>query len=177
MELYFKALHIIFVVTWFAGLFYIVRLFVYQTEASEKEEPERSILTSHIQQWSRRLWFGITWPSAILATVFGLLLMGPWLGQTWFNIKLIFVIGLWVYHHIIHFRFKELQKNTYKYSSQKLRVFNEIATIFLVSIVFLVVLKNLLSLLWALVGLAVFIVVLMSAIRIYKHWRERNENN
>lgn len=176
MELYYKALHIIFVVTWFAGLFYIVRLFVYQTEASEKEDPERSILTKHIQQWAKRLWFGITWPSAVLATIFGLLLMPPWLGQTWLNIKFGFVIGLWIYHHIIHFRFKELQKDIYKYSGQKLRVFNEIATIFLVSIVFLAVLKNLLSLIWALIGLFIFIVVLMIAIRVYKKWREKNES-
>lgn len=177
MDLYFKALHIIFVVTWFAGLFYIVRLFVYQTEANEKEEPEKSILTSHLKIWSKRLWYGITWPSAVLATIFGLALMHPWLGQQWLNIKLAFVLGLWIYHHVIHFRFKELQKDQYSYSSQKLRVFNEFATIFLVSIVFLVVLKNVMSLVWAMAGLLIFIVVLMAAIRIYKNWRERNESD
>ena len=177
MELYYKALHIIFVVTWFAGLFYIVRLFVYQTEANDKGEPERSILTSHLKVWSKRLWYGITWPSAFLATTFGLLLMPPWLGQNWLNIKLILVAGLWGYHHIIHFRFKELQKDIYKYSGQKLRVFNEIATIFLVSIVFLVTLKNVLSLVWGLIGLAIFVVVLLVAIRVYKNWREQNEDS
>ncbi len=176
MDLYFKALHIIFVVTWFAGLFYIVRLFVYQTEANEKDEPEKSILTSHLKVWSKRLWYGITWPSAVLATIFGLALIHPWLGQGWLNIKLVLVAGLWVYHHLIHFRFKELQKDIYKYSSQQMRVFNEVATIFLVSIVFLVVLKNVLSLAWALVGLLIFVALLMGAIRIYKNWREKNES-
>ncbi len=175
MNLYFKALHIIFVVTWFAGLFYIVRLFVYQTEANEKEEPAKSILTSHLKTWSKRLWFGITWPSAVLATIFGFALIHLWLGQTWLNIKIVLVVGLWVYHYIIHCRFNELQKDVYRYSSQKMRVFNEVATIFLVNIVLLVVLKNVLSLAWVLVGLLIFAGVLLGAIRIYKNWREKNE--
>ena len=177
MNLYFKALHIIFVVTWFAGLFYIVRLFVYQTEAREKDEPDRSILTAHLKVWSKKLWYGITWPSAVLATLFGLILLPPWFGQNWMNIKLILVLGLWIYHHIIHFRFKELQKDIYSYSGQKLRVFNEIATIFLVGIVFLVTLKNLLSLAWGLLGLAIFVILLMAAIKVYKNWRVKNESN
>ena len=61
--LYVKALHIIFVVTWFAGLFYIVRLFIYHTEANLKSEPERSILVRHFKVAEKRLWFGITFPS------------------------------------------------------------------------------------------------------------------
>ncbi|MEQ9425536.1 MAG: CopD family protein [Cyclobacteriaceae bacterium] len=175
--LYLKALHIIFVVTWFAGLFYIVRLFVYQTEANEKGDPEKSILTSHLKVWSKRLWYGITWPSAVLATIFGLLMIEPWWGQQWMNIKLFLVLGLWIYHYIIHFKFKELQRDTYKYSGQKMRILNEVATIFLVAIVFLVTLKSLLSLAWGLGGLAIFIVLLMTAIRIYKNYREKNETS
>ena len=68
--LYLKALHIIFVVTWFAGLFYIVRLFIYQTEAAQKPEPAREILQTQYKLMSKRLWYIITWPSAILASIF-----------------------------------------------------------------------------------------------------------
>ena len=69
---YVKALHIIFIVTWFAGLFYIVRLFVYQREALDKEEPERSIIGSQLALMAGRLWYMITWPSAVLTLIFGI---------------------------------------------------------------------------------------------------------
>ena len=68
---YLKALHIIFVVTWFAGLFYIVRLFIYHSEAESKPEPERSILQKQYKLMEKRLWYGITWPSMILTITFG----------------------------------------------------------------------------------------------------------
>ena len=71
MYLYVKALHIIFIVTWFSGLFYIVRLFIYNREAAEKEEPEKSILQKQFSIMIKRLWFGITWPSAVLTLIFG----------------------------------------------------------------------------------------------------------
>ena len=74
MYLYLKALHIIFMVTWFAGMFYIVRLFIYNTEANGKTEPERTILQKQFGIMIKRLWLGITWPSAILTLIFG-----PWL--------------------------------------------------------------------------------------------------
>ena len=76
MEYYFyiKALHLIFVITWFAGLFYIPRLFVYHIESSQKPSPEKEILTKQLKLMSKRLWSIIAWPSAILAVFFGLLL-------------------------------------------------------------------------------------------------------
>lgn len=88
---YIKSLHLIFVITWFAGLFYIPRLFIYQIEASEKPEPDRSILTTQLKLMAKRLWFIITWPSAILATIFAiilLLMMPAWLQQGWMHVKL-----------------------------------------------------------------------------------------
>ena len=66
---YLKALHLIFMVTWFAGLFYIVRLFIYHVEADKKEDPEKTILTNQFKLMEKRLWYGITWPSAILIAV------------------------------------------------------------------------------------------------------------
>src|SRR4051812_44647583 len=99
--LYLKALHIIFVVTWFAGLFYIVRLFVYHSEAAEKPEPDRSVLINHFKIAERRLWFGITWPSAIGTYIFGIWMTAEMYGTnipSWLVLKLIVVLLLTVYH-------------------------------------------------------------------------------
>ncbi|MGX5818179.1 CopD family protein [Chitinophaga lutea] len=174
MYLYIKALHIIFIVTWFAGMFYIVRLFVYHTEANEAEEPRRSILQEQYRVMMKRLWFGITWPSAILTLIFGpwmMILLGSIPGWLW--IKLCFVLGLYAYHFLLHSIYKGLMEGRFKYTSTQLRVWNEVATIFLVAIVFLVVLKSVLSLAWAIIGLLVFTAVLMVAIRTYKYLREK----
>lgn len=174
MFFYIKALHIIFVITWFAGLFYIVRLFIYYTEAQDKEEPQRAILQEQLGLMMKRLWFGITWPSAILTLIFG-----PWMlilyGSipVWLWIKLAFVLGLYVYHFLLHRIYTGLLQHTFTYTSTQLRVWNEVATIFLVAIVFLVVLKSLMSMIWALAGLAVFTIILLIAIRTYKSIREK----
>ena len=171
---YIKALHVIFIVTWFAGMFYIVRLYIYNTEAQEKPEPAKSILTDQFQLMIRRLWFGITWPSAVLTLIFGGWMWGM-LGvlPTWLAVKLIFVAGLYVYHFTLHGLYREQQRGKFRFSSQKLRIWNEVATIFLVAIVMLAVVKNGMSWLWGLIGLALFVVLLMSAVRIYKIMRKR----
>ena len=95
--LYIKSLHIIFITTWFAGLFYIVRLFIYYKEAEEKPEIEQLILIKQYKLMIKRLWYIITWPSAVLATIFAtwLLILQPiWLQQSWMHIKLTFVVLL-----------------------------------------------------------------------------------
>ncbi len=171
---YIKALHIIFIVTWFSGLFYMVRLFVYHTEANERPEPEKSILQQQFRGMIRRLWLGITWPSAILTLIFG-----PWmmimLGSvpTWLAIKLGFVVGLYGYHFSLQVIYRQQMKGIFRFSSQKLRIWNEVATIFLVAIVMLVVVKQNMSWAWGLLGLFLFVILLMSAIRIYKTVRAR----
>ncbi len=172
MYSYIKALHIIFIVTWFSGLFYVVRLFIYNTEAQEKSEPEKSILQKQFSIMIRRLWLGITWPSAILTLVFGLwiwCLLG--LTPTWLIIKLIFVLGLFIYHFSLQVLYHQQSKQIFRYTSTQLRIWNEVATIFLVAIVMLVVVKQSISLLWGGVGLLMFVIALMSAIRIYKNIR------
>ena len=175
MYFYVKALHIIFIVTWFSGLFYIVRLFIYNREAHDKQEPEKSILQKQFSIMSRRLWLGITWPSAMLTLIFGLWIWHLFGGlPTWLEIKLIFVLGLYLYHFSIHVIYRQQQKGIFKYSSQQLRIWNEVATIFLIAIVMLVVVKQSLSLVWGLIGLILFVVLLMSAIRIYKLLRSRS---
>jgi len=162
--------------TWFAGLFYIVRLFIYHSEALEKEEPDRSILSRQLAFMSKKLWFIITWPSAILNLIFGLslLIVRPgWLQQPFMYIKLGFVFLLFLYHFACHGIYLQLQKGIAKYSSTQLRVFNEIATIILFAVVFLIVLKNQLSWVWGTLGLISFVVILMVAIKLYKRLRER----
>lgn len=169
MYLYIKALHIIFIVTWFSGMFYIVRLFIYNTEAGEKDEPEKSILRRQFSIMIRRLWFGITWPSAVLTLILGVSVWSM-LGVTpgWLIIKLFFVVGLYLYHFSLHAVYKQQMKGVFNYSSQQLRIWNEVATIFLVAIVILVVVKQNMSVVWGLVGFVLFVIILMSAIRIYK---------
>ena len=175
MYFYIKALHIIFVVTWFSGLFYIVRLFVYSTEANSKPEPERTILVNQFSLMQRRLWYGITWPSAILTIIFGL-----WLWYlygslpTWLLVKLCFVVGLFLYHLSLNMIFNQQRKGVFKYSSQQLRMWNELATLFLIAIVMLAVVKEMLSVVWAVAGLAAFTIILLIAIRLYKKCRKDN---
>lgn len=176
---YIKALHIIFIVTWFAGLFYIPRLFIYNTEAGEQAEAVRDALRAQFTLMMRRLWFGITWPSAILTLIFGpwlLIRMGYWSylfepSLRWLLLKLIFVAGLYAYHFSLHRILKQQSKGIFRYTSQQLRIWNEVATIFLIAIVMLVVVKQEISLLWGFLGLFVFILLLMSAIRLYKQLR------
>ena len=72
---YIKALHLIFVVTWFAGLFYIPRLFIYHIEAAAKPSPDKEILSNQLKLMTKRLWYIITWPSAVLCTVFAIWLL------------------------------------------------------------------------------------------------------
>lgn len=173
---YIKALHIIFIVTWFSGMFYIVRLFIYNREAEDKEEPERSILQNQFRIMIKRLWYGITWPSAVLTLIFGgwiwaLLGVLP----TWLLIKLIFVIGLFAYHYTLHVIYSQQNKGNFKHSSNQLRIWNEMATVFLVAIVMLVVVKQGISALWGFVGLIGFVIILMSAIKVYKRLRTKEK--
>ena len=171
--LYFKAAHIIFVVTWFAGLFYMPRLFIYTTEAADVPEAgAREVLQGQLRLMQRRLWYGITWPSAVLTLILGL---STWYNYgatpTWLVYKLGFVALLYGYHLTCHAIFRQQQRGELRYSSTQLRVYNEVATLFLVGIVTLVVLKDVASLGWVMLGLVVFAGVLMAAIRIYKRVR------
>lgn len=174
-SLYLKAIHIIFIVTWFAGLFYMPRLFVYMTEAHGKPEPEKSILLSQFKTMSSRLWFGITWPSAIVTLIMGtsLLVNKPqWLQFGFMHVKLTLVFLLYGYHFSLHYLYRLLKNDVVKYSSQQLRLWNEVATLFLIGIVFLIVMKNALSMLWGLLGLLVVMLLIFSGIKIYKHYRK-----
>lgn len=174
MHLYLKAVHIIFIVTWFAGLFYMPRLFVYITEAHDKAEPEKSILLKNLTIMASRLWFAITWPSAIITLILGVSMLidqPEWLRMSFMHVKLTLVFFLYLYHLSLHYIFNLLKNDRIKYSSQQLRMWNEVSTLFLISIVFLIVLKNSLSMLWGLAGLLGVMILIFTGIKLYKKIR------
>ncbi len=177
--LYIKSLHIIFVVTWFAALFYMVRLFIYTTEAQSKPENEKTILTTQLLIMQKKLWFIIGWPGAIGALIFGTWMiidnLGGYLAMPWMWLKLIFVGFLILYHMQCHFIFNKQKQNIFKWNSFQLRLFNELATVFLVAIVFLVVVKSTGSLVWSLLGLFLFAALLMAFVTIYRNMREKEK--
>jgi putative membrane protein len=179
---YLKSLHLIFVITWFAGLFYIVRLFVYQIEAASKPSPEKEILQKQYNLMSYRLWYIITWPSAVLASLFAfwMLLFTPvgnaWLQTSWMQVKLSFVFILYLYHLKCHQIFKQLQRNEVRYTSNFMRLWNEGATILLFAIVFIVVLKSAINWIYGVLGIVLFSVLIMLGFRFYKRIREKNQS-
>lgn len=174
-SLYLKAVHIIFVVTWFAGLFYMPRLFVYILESHQKSEPEKSILLKQLNLMASRLWYGITWPSAIITLGMGtaMLIHQPaWLQHGFMHIKLSLVFLLYGYHFSLQYLFNQLKRGVVRYSSQQMRLWNEVSTLFLISIVFIIVLKNTLSMVWGLAGLLGVTLLILAGMSLYKSYRK-----
>ena len=141
-----KSIHIIFVVSYFAGLFYMVRLFIYHTEALEKEEPERSILHKQFSFMEERLWNIITVPALILMALSGIYMFYAmqwvYFTQGWMHVKLLFIVFLFVYHYYSWRLMKRLQAGQTTLTSVQLRMLNEVATIILFVVVFAVVLRG-----------------------------------
>lgn len=175
--LYVKALHIIFVVSWFAALFYIVRLFIYATEAQSKDETAKPILTQQLLFMQKKLWYIIGWPAMIGTHIFGWWMFffntAYYFSQPWMWLKLIAIVLLTLYHLQCQRILQQQKLGVFKYSSFKLRLLNELATLFLVSIVFLVVVKSTSGLAWGVLGLIAFAGVLMLAVYLYR----RNQKN
>lgn len=171
-----KALHIIFIVTWFAGLFYMFRLFVYHAEAALKHEPAASILTEQYKIMERRLWYAITWPSAILAITFGIwmiVLMPGLLTQPWMHVKLFFVILLIMYQFYGQQVLKKISLTPGQVSSTKMRLMNEAPTVILIAVVFLVVMKETVSWIWGTLGILGIGMLLTIIVYAYKRKREK----
>ena len=172
--LYLKAIHIIFVVSWMAGLFYIVRLFVYHIETKEKPEQEPIVLRRQFIIMEHKLWYYITTPAMILTLIAGagMLYINPTLfSASWMLVKLGFVAGLMVYHFICQNILNQLKNDIFGWSSTQLRLWNEVATIFLVAIVFTVILKSAVDWIYGLSGLIAFAVTIMLAVKIIKYYR------
>ncbi len=176
---YIKALHLIFIVTWFAGLFYIPRLFIYHIEATKKPSPDKEILSNQLKLMTKRLWNIITWPSAILSTIFAiwLLILQPiWLTEPWMHVKLVFVVLLFLYHLKSHQIFKQLQRDEVNYTSKFMRIWNEGATLILFAVVFLVILKSAINWIFGVIGIIVLGILLMLGIRLYRNIQKKNPN-
>lgn len=174
---YIKSLHLIFIITWFAGLFYIPRLFVYQIEAFYKSSPDKEILGKQLKLMAKRLWYIITWPSAVLATIFAIwliILLPTWLNQSWMHVKLGFVVLLIIYHLKTHQYYKQLQNDVVKKTSSFMRIWNEGATFILFAVVFLVVLKSAINWVWGVIGIIVLGVLIMLGFKVYKSIREKH---
>lgn len=141
---YLKALHLVAVVSWFAGLLYIVRLFIYHVEAAARPDAERKVLEAQFTLMERRLWFGITWPAMIATAVFGAWMMiriRAW-EAGWFQLKL-GLLALLIGYHLYCGRIrKNLETGRCRLTSGQLRIWNEIATLLLFAIVFAAVLKS-----------------------------------
>ncbi|GAB4326710.1 MAG: CopD family protein [Flammeovirgaceae bacterium] len=178
--LYIKSLHIIFVVSWFAALFYMPRLFVYFAEAKEKPENERLILQKQLLLMQRRLWKIIMQPAMVITIITGFYLtyLYGFFTQSWLHLKLFLVFLLLTYHivcgRIIAYNEKGIHSNSIPYTAFKMRIWNEVATLLLFGIVFLVVFKDGMSILWGMGGILALGVVLMILIKLYKKLREKN---
>jgi len=172
--LYVKALHIIFVVTWFAGLFYMPRLFIYFIEAQQKPEIEKKILSPQLTLMAKRLWYIITWPSMVLTFIFGLWLLhlrSDLIFEVWMQIKLVF-IGLLVFYHIKnHQLYLKMKQEHLTWTSSKMRLWNEVATVALFAIVFLAILKTSIGWVFGVSGIIGLGILLMLGIKAYKNYR------
>ena len=154
------ALHIVSIVSWFAGLFYLGRLFIYHAEALEKPEPERSILTRQYALMEGRLWRAITRPAMTATWLSGgwlLYLTGAW-RLPWFHVKLVFLVLLFAYHERSGILIRRLAAGTAG-SVKSLRFWNESATVLLFAIVFTVVFKRPVGAAYGLIAVAVLTAV------------------
>ena len=176
--LWFKAFHLIGIVVWFAGLFYLVRLFVYHAEAKEQPQPVRGILEKQYELMEKRLYNIITTPGAIVtvAMAIGLISTEPEILKSgWLHIKLGLVVLLLAYHHYCGRIMKQFAKGECNWSGQQFRAFNEAPTILLVAIVLLAVFKNNLPLdltTWLIFGL---VILMAAAIQLYAKKRRQDQ--
>ncbi len=175
---WFKAFHIVGVVVWFAGLFYLVRLFIYHVEAEAEPEPARSILQNQYAVMETRLLKIITTPGMILtlAMAAGLLWQRPEvLHEGWMHAKLGFVALLVGYHLYCAKLRKQLAKGECKWGPKQLRALNEAPTLLLVTIVMLVIFQNSFptnATTWLVAGLVLSFVI---SIQLYARKRRLDE--
>ena len=126
---------------------------------------------------SKRLWFIITWPSAILTTLFAvwlMILMPSWFQQSWMHVKLAFVLLLFIYQYKTHIYYNQLQKDEVKVTSNFMRIWNEGATFILFAVVFLVILKSYINWIFGVIGIVVLGVLIMLGFKLYKNIRSKN---
>jgi putative membrane protein len=172
--LWFKSLHIVGVVVWFAGLFYLVRLFIYHREADDLDPPLRQAFQAQYALMERRLANIITTPGMVVAVAMaiGLLSVQPgWLREGWLHAKLAVVALLVAYHAFCYRLMGQLQQGTCGWSPKQLRALNELPTLLLVAAVLLVVFKNQFPTGWATWFLVALVVAMAASIQFYARWR------
>ena len=143
--LLFKSIHLIAVISWMVGLLYLPRIFVYHSEAVENKKSED--LTSTFKAMERRLFVYIMNPAMIVSWIFGILLIYSIgldnLSSFWLQLKLLFVVILTIYHLFLFQCLRKFNENSNSYSPRFYRIINEIPTVLLISIIFIIVLKPL----------------------------------
>ncbi len=174
---YLKVLHIVGFVAWFAGLFYLLRMFVYYAEALDKKEPERSILKEQFLLMQQRVYKIITLPALNMTWVFGIAMIcfygWDWFKLShWLHLKLVLLMGLSWYTYYCGDIIKKIESGATIFSSQKFRMLNEVPTLFLLCIVLLAVLKNLEHFAWTIPAVIVFALALYLGVKWYKKIRE-----
>ena len=178
--LWFKSLHIIGVIVWFAGLFYLVRLFIYHEESKNMDNELKIAFNKQYTLMEKRLANIITTPGMILALSMAIcmVIMQPsWLSEKWLQIKISFVLGLVIYHSFCYKIMYALQNGTSTISAKNLRLLNELPTLLLFIIVLLVIFKNNFPTsvaTWSVVGLIIF---MLASIQLYAKIRKKNENS
>ena len=177
----FKIIHIIGFVAWFAGLFYLVRMFVYHTEAYDCEEPKKEILRAQFNTMEWRVYSIICNPAMMITWTFGLLMI-YFYGYEWFkvnnwlHIKITLLILMTVYHVYCKSLIRKLETGKTGFSSTKFRLFNEVPTLFLILITSIAVFKNAtnpLILGGSIIGVIILLVVLTN---VYKKIRESKKS-
>lgn len=171
-----KAVHIVGFISWFAGLFYLVRLFIYHAEAGDKAEPERSILQRQFEAMQTRLWKIITLPAMTVTFAAGLAMVSQiWPGERWLHYKFVW-LALLVGYTFWCGRIRTQQAaGTSTWKSGRLRMFNEVATMLMAAIVFLAVFRSSMSAVWGALGLLGLGIALMVGIRVYRRIRASSD--
>jgi putative membrane protein len=168
-----KAIHIIGFISWFAGLFYLVRLFIYHAEARDKPEAERKVLQAQLEAMAARLWKIITVPAMVATLAAGItMVVQLWPVETWLHYKFGWLLALVAYTLWCGRIRRRQAAATLRWTSGRLRMFNEVATVLMAAIVFLAVFRSELSALWGALGLVGLGVALMVGIRVYRRIRD-----
>lgn len=169
-----KAVHIIFMVSYFAGIFYLVRLFVYYKDTDEFDEMKKQVLREQYVFMARRLWNIITVPAGVIMLTTGIIMIFLNLGlmkTPWFHLKLTFIVGLAAYHYWCWkkiLQIKSLNGNILPIANIKLRQANEIATFILFLVVFTVILKSTIIAYWwqLILGFVVLVLAIMMTVKL-----------
>lgn len=184
----FKALHVIGFVSWFAGLFYLVRIFVYHAEAMNKPAGEKEILTAQFTIMERRAFGIIAQPAMLITWLAGLLMLAiDWVGLDrrayfhtgtpgWLTVKLGLLIGLTIYHFYCKKQIGLLAQGKNRLTDFHFRLLNEVPTLFLVAICFIAVLGKMGNLNYAylLIGVTAFGALVYSGASAYRHRRKKD---